>query len=99
VSSGALDDVLLLHGGRHDYLLYLTIVSGYRGSAVYHVDDTARVDVREYATGAFWRSSGGFLTVAGDDGRSGSVKADLAYFGGEPTPPVSGLSISGVWSC
>jgi hypothetical protein len=97
VSGSTLRDVLYLHGKAHDYLLYLTLI-GYHGSGVTYVDAT--VAVRESATGALWQSmSGGIIRVTGVDGRSGSVKADLAYVGGEPTPPTVGLNVSGGWRC
>ena len=97
VSGSTLRDVLHVQGKTHGYLLYLTIV-GYHGSGVTYVD--ASVLVREYATGALWQSmSGGIIRVTGVDGRSGSVKADLAYVGGEPTPPTVGLNVSGGWRC
>jgi hypothetical protein len=97
VSGSTLRDVLHLQGKTHGYLLYLTIVS-YHGSGVTYVD--ASVLVREYVTGALWQSmTGGIITVTGVDGRSGSVKADLAYVGGEPTPPTVGLNVSGGWRC
>jgi len=97
VSGSTLRDVLHLQGKTHGYLLYLTIV-GYHGSGVTYVDTS--VLVREYVTGALWQSmSGGIIRVTGIDGRSGSVKADLAYVGGEPTPPTVGLNVSGGWRC
>jgi hypothetical protein len=97
VSGSTLRDVLHLQGKTHGYLLYLTIV-GYHGSGVTYVDTS--VLVREYVTGALWQSmSGGIIRVTGVDGRSGSVKADLAYVGGEPTPPTVGLNVSGGWRC
>jgi hypothetical protein len=97
VSGTTLSDVLHLQGKTHGYLLYLTIV-GYRGSGVTYVN--ASVLVREYVTGALWQSTkGGIIRVTGADGRSGTVKADLAYSGGAPTPPTVGLNVSGTWGC
>jgi hypothetical protein len=97
VSGSSLTDVLYLHGKTHDYLLYLGVI-GYHGSGVTYVD--ASVAVREEVTGALWHSMpGGIIRVTGADGRSGSVKADLSYVGGEPTPPTVGLNISGAWRC
>ena len=93
------DAVIRFHGTEHDYLLYLHIGNGYHGSGTY-ANSTVSVDLREYATGAFWQSIPGVvLRVSGSDGRSGSVKAALAYLGGEPTPPTVGLNISGAWRC
>ena len=97
VSGSTLRDVLYVQGKTHGYLLYLTIV-GYHGPGVTYVD--VSVLVRESVTGALWQStSGGIIRVTGVDGRSGSVKAELAYVGGEPTPPTVGLDVSGGWRC
>ena len=97
VSGSTLSDMLHLHGKTHDYLLYLSLI-GYHGSGVTYVGVT--VAVREYVTGALWHSMpGGIIRVTGVDGRSGSVKAALAYVGGEPTPPTVGLNVSGTWRC
>lgn len=83
----------------HDYLLYLSIGPGYHGTGTYR-DSTVSAMLREYATGALWRSlSGVVLKVSGAGGRSGFVTAALAYVGGEPTPPTVGLNISGAWHC
>jgi hypothetical protein len=84
-------------GTPHDYLLYLHII-GYHGSGVVYVG--VNVGLREYSTGALWQSlAGGVAMVTGLDSRSGTVKADLAYVGGEPTPPTVGLNVSGTWRC
>jgi hypothetical protein len=97
VSGSTLSNVLHLHGKTHDYLLDLSLI-GYHGSGVTYVGVT--VAVREYVRGALWHSMpGGIIRVTGVDGRSGSVKADLAYVGGEPTPPTVGLNVSGTWRC
>jgi hypothetical protein len=97
--SNVFDANIRFHGAGHDYLLYLHIASGYHGSGTY-ANSTVSVDLREYATGAFWQSiPGAVLRVSGSDGQSGTVKAALAYVGGEPTPPTVGLNISGDWRC
>jgi hypothetical protein len=69
----------------------------YHGPGVTYLG--ASVLVREYVTGALWQSTSGIVRVVGADGRSGFVKAELAYVGGEATPPTIGLDISGAWSC
>ena len=97
ISGNTLTDVLHLQGKTHGYLLYLTI-AGYHHSGVTYVD--ASVLVREYTTGALWQATpGGVVSVSGVAGQSGSVKAALAYVGGEPAPPTVGLDISGAWRC
>jgi hypothetical protein len=103
VSGNVFDVVVQLHGvgggTPHDYFLYLSIGDGYHGRGIY-ANSTVSAMVREYATGALWRSiSGVVLRVSGSDGRSGTVKAALSYVGGEPTPPTVGLNISGPWRC
>ena len=103
LSGNAFDLVVELYGSAghtpHDYLLYLSIGHGYDGPGTY-ANSTVSAMVREYATGALWRSiSGVVLRVSGADGRSGFVTAALAYAGGEPTPPTVGLNISGPWRC
>jgi len=97
VSGGILRDVLHVQGNLHGYLVYLTI-RRYHGSGATYVN--ASVLLREYVTGALWQSiTGGTIRVTGADGRSGIVKADLAYVGGVPTAPTVGLDVSGMWSC
>lgn len=96
VSGGSLTGDLHLHGRTHDYLLYLGI-TGYHGPGGY---GSVTVGLRESATGALWQSiTGGAIRVTGVDGRSGVVIADLAYVGGEPSPPTVGLNVSGPWHC
>jgi hypothetical protein len=97
VSGSTLRDVVHVQGKTHGYLLYLT-VDRYHGPGVTYVG--AGVLVRENVTGALWQSiTGGIVRVIGADGRSGSVKAELAYVGGDATPPTIGLNISGAWRC
>jgi hypothetical protein len=103
VRGNVFDVVVQLHGvgggPPHDYLLYLHIGPGYHGPGTY-ANSSVSAMIREYATGALWRSiSGVILSVSGSDGRSGTVKAALAYVGGAPTPPTIGLNISGPWRC
>lgn len=103
VSRNFFEVVVQLHGvgggTPHNYVLYIRISAGYHGPATY-AGSTVSAEVRENATGALWRAlSGVVLRVSGADGRSGFVKAALAYVGGEPTPPTIGLNISGAWRC
>jgi hypothetical protein len=100
LSNGSLDDVLQLHGNARDYWLYLHVGSGYHGTGVYNTGAGAKVAVREYLKGAFWLSvPGGVLSVTGKDGLSGTLKADLGFVQGEPTPHIFRLSVSGDWRC
>lgn len=106
----SLDTVITLRGSSHRYLLYIAIDGIYRGPGAYKLapwfqsslgtkDGTAKVAFREYATGAFWQSVSGTLTVIGSDGRFGTVSATLTFVGGEPTPPTVLLNAAGSWSC
>jgi hypothetical protein len=92
-----------LLGPSHDFLLYLNVHDGYSGAGEYRLDTgAAEVDVREYATGAFWQSVVGILTVTGSDGRSGTVSAVLeASASNNPGFVVPGrtLRVDGPWSC
>lgn len=94
--------VVQLHGvgggTPHDYVLYLSIGSGYHGPGRY-ANSAGSAMIREAATGALWRSTAVVIGVSGTDGRSGTVIAALSYVGGEPTPPTVGLNISGAWRC
>jgi len=109
VSGSTLNDVFTLRGATHQYLLYLSIDGGFRGSGDYYLapwsggldvnDGKAKVAVREYQTGAFWQSVSGTLHVSGNDGRSGDLAVNLTFVGGEPTPSVTALGILGPWAC
>ena len=109
VSGSTLNDVVTLRGTTHQYLLYVSIDGGYRGSGDYYLapwssglgadDGKAKVAVREYQTGAFWQSVSGTLHVSENDGRSGSLAVNLTFVGGEPTPAVTTLGILGPWAC
>jgi hypothetical protein len=106
----SLDMLITLKGSSHRYLLYIAIDGIYHGPGTYKLapwlqpslgvrDDTTKVAFREYATGAFWQSVSGTLTVIGNDGRLGTMNATLTFVGGEPTPPTVLLNAAGSWSC
>jgi hypothetical protein len=94
------DAVFTLHGATRDYLMYFHIPT-YVGAGDFGLNNgAAEVDIREYLTGAFWQSITGVLTVTGNDGRSGTVYANLTYaVGGPIAPPVLPLRVQGLWSC
>lgn len=105
-----LDAVVELHGAAHDFLLYMEVDGDYSGPRAYgmdpwpdpyfHTNDgAAKVAVREVISGAFWQSTSGTLNIIGKEGRSGAVNADLMFVGGDPTPPVVRLHITGQWNC
>jgi hypothetical protein len=106
----SLDMVITLRGRSHRYLLYVAIDGMYHGPGTYELvpwfqsslgvrDGTTKVAFREYATGAFWQSVSGTLTVIGNDGRFGTMNANLTFVGGEPTPPTVLLNAAGSWNC
>jgi hypothetical protein len=101
VSPHAFNAVFKLLGGSHDFLLYLNIPNRYPEPGDYNLTNGgAEVDLREYATGAFWRSVSGVLATTSTDGRSGSVSAVLeASVGNNSVVPGPTLSVIGPWSC
>lgn len=108
-STAALNAVITLHGRSHDYLLYIAVNGTYSGPGVYDlppwphpsldVTDVPKVALREYATGTFWQSVAGVLRVISQDGRSGFINAEFTFVGGEPTPSIVDLRLSGSWRC
>lgn len=101
VSPHAFNTIFKLLGGSHDFLLYLKIPNRYPEPGDYSLTTGgAEVDVREYATGAFWQSVSGVLTTTSSDGRSGTVSAILeASAGNNSVVPGPMLSVDGAWSC
>jgi hypothetical protein len=55
--------------------------------------------VAMFATGVFWQSVSGVLTVAGGDGQSGAVNAMLQTSNGSTVVPGSTITIIGQWRC
>lgn len=99
--------IVLLHGTKHDFLLYVEVNGVYHGPDTYALapwphdtlgvsDGVAKVALREYASGRLWESSAGSLTVD-NLGDSGWVYAGL---GASVNSPVQvDLNIAGWWAC
>lgn len=99
--------VVLLHGTKHDFLLYVEVNGVYHGPGTYALapwlhdslgvsDRVAKVAVREYVSGRLWESSAGSLTID-NLGDSGWVYAGL---GASVNSPVQvELNLAGWWAC
>ena len=107
--SGSFDQarVVLLHGTRDDFLLYIEINGAYHGPGTYALapwphatlgvpDGVAKIAIREYWTGRLWESSAGSVTIDKSE-EYGWVYAGL---GASTYSPVDvELNIAGWWSC
>jgi hypothetical protein len=107
--SGSFDQarVVLLHGTRDDFLLYVEVNGAYHGPGTYALtpwphaalgvpDGVAKVAIREYVTGRLWESSAGSVTIDNSE-EYGHVYAGL---GASTYSPVDvELNIAGWWSC
>ena len=99
--------VVLLHGTKDDFLLYIEVNGAYHGPGTYPLapwphatlgvnDGIAKVAIREYIGGRLWQSSAGSLTID-NLGDSGWVYAGL---GASASSPVQvDLSVAGWWAC
>jgi hypothetical protein len=99
--------VVLLHGAKHDFLIYIELNGAYHGPGTYALvpwpheslgvsDGVAKVAIREYVTGRLYESSAGSITIDNLQ-NSGYVYAGL---GASPNSPVQvELNIAGWWSC
>lgn len=106
--------VIWLHGTKHhDFFLYIEINGGYHGPGMYTLrawphadlgqnDGIAKVAIREHASGRFFESAAGFLTVdyGGIDGSlsTGLVENPVSHQGGAVAVKLD-LNLAGVWSC
>ena len=99
--------VVLLHGTKDDFLLYIEVNGAYHGPGTYALapwphaslgvpDGVAKVALRESTTGVLWESSAGSLMI-GQSEEFGWVYAGL---GASASSPVDvSLNIAGWWSC
>jgi hypothetical protein len=99
--------VVMLHGTKDDFLLYIEVNGAYHGPGTYALspwphatlgvpDGVAKVVLREYITGVVWESSAGSLMI-GQSEESGWVYAGL---GASASSPVDvSLNVAGWWSC
>lgn len=99
--------VVLLHGTKEDFLLYIEVNGAYHGPGTYPLvpwphetlgvdDGIAKVAIREYISGRLWRSSAGSLTID-NLGDSGWVYAGLGASANSPVQVE--LNIAGWWAC
>ncbi|MGA8923797.1 MAG: hypothetical protein WB682_11685 [Candidatus Dormiibacterota bacterium] len=99
--------VVLLHGTKDDFLLYIEVNGAYHGPGTYALmpwphanlgvaDGVAKVALRESTTGALWESSAGSLMI-GQSEEFGWVYAGLGA--SESSPVDVALNIAGWWSC
>jgi len=95
--------VVLMHGTKHDFLLYIEGNSGYRGPGNYLLapkPDGVKVEIREYVSGRLWESSAGSIDII--DLGNGGGWGGWIYAGLGPTPnsPVqTALNLAGWWTC
>ena len=99
--------VVLLHGTKNDFLLYIELNGAYHGPGTYSLvpwphpslgvpDGVAKVAIREYISGRLWESTAGSLTIDNLED-SGWVYAGL---GASANSPVQvDLNIAGWWAC
>jgi hypothetical protein len=115
VSGHALEALLRLAGSHELFLLYIEIKSFYVGPGTYYLppwqfglgtNDVPKVAVLQSATGSFWESVGGVVTVTAGDGRSGNLSAMLQASSagaqasdGNTVLPGPTLDVMGPWSC
>lgn len=99
--------IVLLHGSKHDFLLYIEVNGAYHGPGTYPLtpwprarlgvpDGVAKVAIREYVTGKLLESTAGSLTIDKSE-EDGWLFAGLGASANSPVDVE--LSISGWWSC
>jgi hypothetical protein len=103
-----LDQVLRFTGDHQAFALEIQIDGTYAGPGTYDLPSWPRPlgtkpdvpKVAMFATGVFWQSISGILTVTGTDGRSGWMVAILQTSNGTTVMPGGPtLNISGSWRC
>jgi hypothetical protein len=101
VTAGTVDNVFVLHGTKHTFVLDIGVPGGYIGAGDYGLNDgAAEVDIRENISNAFWKSITGVLSVSANNGRSGTVYANLdPWVGNAGVQPYLPLRVQGSWTC
>ena len=96
--------VVLLHGTKHDFVLYVEVDGVYHGPGTYVLTPlaagTARVGVRESISGQLWESSAGSVAII--DLGNGGGWGGWIYAGLGPTsnsPVQTELNLAGWWAC
>ena len=102
-----LDEVLRFTGNHQAFALEIQIDGTYAGPGTYDLpswpyglgtqDGVPKVAV--FATGVFWQSVAGVLTITSGDGRSGTVNAILQTSNGTTVVPGPTISLIGTWRC
>ena len=102
-----LDEVLRFTGNHQKFALEIQIDGTYAGPGTYDLpswpyglgtqDGVPKVAV--FATGVFWQSVAGVLTITSGDGRSGTVNAILQTSNGSTVVPGPTISLIGTWRC
>jgi hypothetical protein len=107
VRGNMLDEVLRFTGDHQAFALEIQIDGTYAGPGRYDLPSWTHglgtqdgvPKVAMYATGVFWQSVAGLVTVTGADGRSGIVNATLQTSNGATVVPGPMLNVVGLWSC
>lgn len=103
-----LDQVLRFTGDNQAFALEIQIEGTYAGPGTYDLPswpdplgtEPSVPKVAMFATGVFWQSISGILTVTGGDGRSGWMVATLQTSNGATVMPGGPtLDVSGRWRC
>ena len=103
-----LDQVLRFTGDHQAFALEIQIDGTYAGPGTYDLPSWPRPlgtnpdapKVAMFATGVFWQSIAGILTVTGTDGRSGWMVATLQTSNGTTVMPGGPtLQVTGSWRC
>jgi hypothetical protein len=102
-----LDHVLRFNGNHQAFALEIQIDGTYAGPGTYDLpswpyglgtqDGVPKVAV--FASGVFWQSVAGVLTITSVDGRSGTVNAILQTSNGTTVVPGPTISLIGTWRC
>jgi hypothetical protein len=101
-----LDQVLRFTGNHQAFALEIQIDGTYGGPGTYELAPSrplgtspAVPKVAMFATGVFWQSIDGVLTVTTSDGRSGTVNAWLQTSNGTTIVLGPTINVIGLWSC
>ena len=101
-----LDQVLRFTGDHQAFALEIQIDGTFDGPGNYDLPPSRPLStspdvpkVAMFATGVFWQSIDGVLTVTGSDGRSGTVNAWLQTSNGTTIVLGPTINVIGTWSC
>jgi hypothetical protein len=101
-----LDEVLRFTGDNQAFALEIQIDGTYDGPGTYDLPPSRPLStspdvpkVAMFATGVFWQSIDGVLTITGSDGRSGTVNAWLQTSNGTTIVLGPTINVIGPWNC